>query len=309
MAANTLSKKPRKRQAKKVAFAVRLVATNRDYAEFCRESLKRVPPLKRRRLNLLTFDRWNDVALEEEKAGSQVETVFISRLCDIPESVQRQAQAGLASRHLLFLEGLPVEGIASRLVHLGVRDPRRLHIARETTPPAISRLVHRMVAGMAHAGGPKRIADAWIEDGLLVLLSPSFERMPVPLEKIARYVGGDAEARKDFEIDEDGSFLYWPGVDVHLGWEQCLYLVDPAAALAAKNRTAKFNKRYGAAIRSFRKERGLTQGEIQGMTERHLRRVEKGEVLASKTILEALASSHELPLDEYMKEIAGCAKL
>ncbi len=307
MATNTLSKKPRKGQAKET-ITVRLVATNKDYAKVCRESLKRVPPGRRRRLGLFTFDRWNDVAFGEEKAGPEVETVFISRLSDIPESIPRQAHAGSTSRHLLFLEGLPVEAIASRLVRLGVRNPRRLHIAREETPSTISRLIQRIVAGMAHADGPRRIADAWIENGVLVLLSPSFERMFVPLETIAKYVGGDSEELKNFEIDEDGSFLYWPRVDVHLGWEQCLYSVDPAAALAAKNKTARFNKRYGAAVRSFREERGLTQGEIRGLTERHLRRVEKGEVLASKATLETLASSHELPLDEYMKEVAKRTK-
>ena len=308
MATNTLIKKTRKSRSNKAVDPVRLVATNRDYAKLCRESLKRVPPARRRRLNLFAYDRWNDVALEEEKAGSEVETVFISRLCDIPKIVRRPTNVGPKSRHLLFLEGLPVEAIASRLVRLGVRDPRRLHIARETSPSTISRLVHRMVAGMAHADGPKRIADAWIEAGVLVLLSPSFERMFVPLKKIVKYVGDDPEAQKGFEIDEDGSFVYWPREDVHLGWEQCLDLVDPAAALATQARTADFIKRYGAAVRAFREERQLTQGQIQGMTERHLRRVEKGELLASKSTLEALASSHDLRLDGYMKEIAKRVK-
>ena len=137
-----------------------------------------------------------------------------------------------------------------------------------------------------------------------MLLSPHFERMRVPVQEIVKYIGDDPALQRDFEIDEDGSFLYWPHKDVHLGWEQCLYLIDPAAALATKDRTAKFNKSYGAAIRSFRKEHRLTQVEIQGLTERHLRRVEKGEVLASKATLEALASSHGVSLAEYMQEIA-----
>ncbi len=306
MAATTQTDTPRKQPTKRVREirVARLVATNKEYAKICRNSMKRIPSHGRQRLALHAFDRWSDVTLGNERAKSEVETVFISRLSDIPDRIQQEAHAGPTSRYLLFLESLPVEAITPRILRLGVRNPCRLHIAREDTPAAISGVVHRMIAGMMQVDGPRRIADAWIEDGTLVLLSPHFERMRVPLHEIVRYIGNDPVLQKDFEIDEDGSFLYWPREDVHLGWEQLLYLIDPAAALATKGRTAKFNKNYGAAIRSFREEHGLTQAEIQGLTDRHLRRIEKGEVLASKATLEALASSHGVSLAEYMKQIA-----
>ena len=159
MTSKTLTKK---RHAEKVSHAVRLVTTNREYRKFCQASLKRVPLARRRWFKLIAFDQWSDVSLEADKASGAGDTVFISRLCDIPETVQRQVHIGSTSRHLLFLEGLPVEAIASRLVRLGVRNPHRLHIARETTPATISQLIDRIVSGMAHTDGPKRIADACI---------------------------------------------------------------------------------------------------------------------------------------------------
>lgn len=113
---------------------------------------------------------------------------------------------------------------------------------------------------------------------------------------------------KRFEIDDDGSFLYWPHSDTHLGWEQFRQIIDPAAAVVAKQRSTEFNEKYGAAIRAVRNEYGLTQAEIKGVTDRNLRRVEKGEIQVSKKVLESLAKAHGLPLDEYLKVLADQMK-
>ena len=54
---------------------------------------------------------------------------------------------------------------------------------------------------------------------------------------------------RNFEIDPDGSFVHWPDIDVHLGWNQLLQAVDPGELRKALQRTEGFNERYGAAIR------------------------------------------------------------
>ncbi len=282
---------------------VRIVAINKVYGKLCRESLKRVRSPDRKRLSLLAFDRWQDVDLEPVQAP-EVETVFVSPLRDIPERVPPGAQAGSSGRHLLFAESLPVEAIASRLVGLGVKNAQRLHIAREDTSAAISGLLFRVFSGAIENDGPQRIADAWIEGDRLVLLAPSFQRLAIPLAKLEKFVGKNNDKIGCFEIDEDGSFLFWPHADVHLGWEQLLMLVDPTKALRAKQKTHAFNQRYGAAIRRFREENELRQADIKGLAERHLRRVEKGELMASKKTLELLAAAHHLDVNEYMNEIA-----
>ena len=284
-----------------VGSVLRVVTTNKMYGRWCRESLKRIQASGRTRLDILAFDHWEDVELAEPAEKQEVKTVFVSRLGDIPERLPGNACAG---KHLLFVEDLPVEAISSRIVRLGVKNDQRLHIARENTPSTISGLLFRVVAGIVQENGPQRIADAWIENGQLVLLAPSFARMTVPIAKLEKFLGNSIEDIAKFEIDEDGSFLYWPYADVHLGWEQFLMLVDPASAFEAKLKTREFSNRYGVAIRSFREECGLRQANIAGLTERHLRRVEKGEIMASKNALEALATAHELTLDVYMKEVA-----
>jgi hypothetical protein len=80
----------------------------------------------------------------------------------------------------------------------------------------------------------------------------------------------------NFEIDADGSFIYWPDLDVHLGWNQFLQAVDPEELRKAQRRSEGFNKRYEAAIRKLREEAGLAQSKVEGLTERQLRRIEQG---------------------------------
>jgi transcriptional regulator with XRE-family HTH domain len=69
-------------------------------------------------------------------------------------------------------------------------------------------------------------------------------------------------------------------------------------------KSRRFNERYGAAIRGFREARGLKQSEIQGVTDRHLRRVEHGQQPVTKSLLSALANAHGLALGDYLEKLA-----
>ena len=284
--------------------SVCVVATNAVYGELCRASLKRLPARFRDRVDLLAFSNIKAVRPRRKQAAK---TVYVSCLADFPEEGAKESlQAAGEVKHLLFLAGLPVEAMPARLLQLDIRNPHRLHLAAERSPDLVAELIYRLFSGMAHVDGPQPIVDAWVENEKLVLLSPTFDRLAVPLEKLSKLIGGNEEEVRAFDIDDDGRFLHWPHADVHLGWEQFLQLVDPAAALAAKQRSEEFNRRYGAAIRSVRDDSGLKQADIEGVTERHLRRVEHGDQAASKATLEALAKAHGIAVDEYLKQLAAC---
>ena len=277
-----------------------VVATNSDYAKLCSQSLKRLP--SRSNVELLCFASMEDVKLPAARPQS---TLFVSRLSDITRKAFGRAASGSGFKQLLFLEGLPVEAVAPRLLCLNIRNPERLHIAAERDETSIAELIYRLVRGMAQVVDAHAIVDAWIEQERLVLLAPSFARLGVPLEKLARFIGRNHAKVGSFEIDEDGRYLHWPHADVHLGWAQFRQLVDPTAALADVRKTKKFNQRYGAAIRAVREELGLKQADIHGVTERQLRRVEHGEQAASKATLEALAKAHTQSLEEYLEVLAN----
>jgi hypothetical protein len=105
-----------------------------------------------------------------------------------------------------------------------------------------------------------RILDAWWEGSTFVVVSPKvdgFRKLRVPVEKLPVLGRLSREQREVFEIDEEGTFIYWPSGDIHLGWEQFEYAVDETAHLKARLQTQAFNKTYGAAIAALRKEKGL----------------------------------------------------
>jgi len=281
-----------------------IVVTNPCYGKLCQDFFKHLSNAARSKLNLRTFSSWSEVK-DPRNFPQTMPTTFISRLADLPEQTTKRAREAQKTRYLLFLEEMPVEALSSRLTRLAIRDPRRLHIARQRDSGSISRILHRLIRAMARQQNANFILDAWIEDKDIVLLSPSFERLSVPLEKLVRFIGEDPKEIETFEIDEDGSFLFWPHADIHLGWEQMQQVMDPAAALAAQKKTEQFNRDYGAAIRGLREERGLRQADIVGVTERHLRRIEHGEQAVTSTNLKALAKAHGMRIDTYLKALAG----
>lgn len=159
---------------------------------------------------------------------------------------------------------------------------------------------------MSDASRENRIVDAWWEGTTLVVVSPTpegFRKLRVPLEKLPVLQKLSQEHRQEFQIDEEGTFLHWPGGDIHLGWERFEYTVDKAASLKAKQQTEAFNKAYGAAIRKLRREKGLRQSDIEGLTARQVGRIESGQ-RATLSALQKLAQSHGLSTHEYMEELA-----
>ncbi len=130
----------------------------------------------------------------------------------------------------------------------------------------------------------------------------------VPVSSLPALSGQPRVVLRNFVIDPDGSFVHWPDLDVHLGWNQFLQAVDPEEFRKAQQRTEGYNKRYGAAIRKVREEAGLSQSRIEGLTERQLRRIEQGECRATRTALAALAKAHGLDTNSYVERLAKAMK-
>ncbi len=146
--------------------------------------------------------------------------------------------------------------------------------------------------------------DARLVDDWLLVRGPMGRMLHVPLESIRALTGRPRSAVRNFTIDPDGSFIEWPDLDVHLGWDQFLQAVEPAEHRKAQQRTAGFNRRYGAAIRAVREQAGILQSRIEGLTERQLRRIEKGESRATTSAIDALARAHGLDPNAYMESLA-----
>ncbi len=284
-------------------FRVRLVAPDPGVRRWLKKQLKPDIAPGKPQISVDFAANWEDVTGDGGDPEADCIPITAARVEDIP--FEAPVRHGHAAKYMLFAEDLPIEAVVPRILPLGVRDPKRLHITTQKGWLAMADMLHRLVLGLGEPQAPPRIVDAWIEKANLALLEPSFDRLHVPLEQLEPYIGADPETVHAFELDEDGSFVYWPHADAYFGWEQCQELVDPLAALDAKQRAQEFNTRYGAAIEETRKAHGVRQKDVTGVTERHLRRVERGDVRASKAVLEALANAHGLSLEEYLSEVAG----
>jgi len=211
------------------------------------------------------------------------------------------------TRLLVFNDGLSADTLLSRFLELQIRSSGRFYVAEFGVGKsyAAGLLLKRLAASLDTNDESDRILDARIEDGRLHVVSPDFRRLIVPIEQIPGLKNEDSASVQKFEIDEDGSFLYWPGLDLHLGWSQLLQIADPEAARKALQRNEEFNERYGEAVRKVREEAGLKPGDISGISEKQLRRIESGECRLTSNAIGALSQSHQLAANEYMKKLAG----
>ena len=108
--------------------------------------------------------------------------------------------------------------------------------------------------------------------------------------------------RSSFTISSEGSYIHWPEVDVHIDLDAIRYLKDETWRHKKDREQLMYDLRFGEAVAVLRKQYGLKQADIRGLSERHVRRIEKGERTKIDT-LAILARSHGLPLKEYLDKI------
>ena len=94
---------------------------------------------------------------------------------------------------------------------------------------------------------------------------------------------------------------------MHLDLDALRYIVDPAWRARADLERVTHHARFGRAVSVIRKEHGLKQTEIPGVSARQVRRVEGGSLPRSET-LRRLARAHGVDLREYLARIAATAE-
>lgn len=262
---------------------------------------REVGPAARPRLRLWTS--WGELA--RRNVG---QVFIISGLRDLtsePELSKARHFAAPSKRFLLFMgrDAMPAESIAESLMALGVRGKERLHLARLEADDELS-FLRRFVAGLLASDQDGSIMDAWWDRDELVVISPSFQRLRIPLAKLPKLRSASSAERERFEIDAQGDFVFWPSHDVHMGWAQFQQAVDPQARLKAQQKHEQFNERCGRAIRALRESKGLSQQDITGLDERTVRRIEQGKTRATANALSKLAKAHGMTPADHMAAVA-----
>lgn len=208
--------------------------------------------------------------------------------------------------HLLFTEpATHPDQVARWMRTTRIRSENRLHVVKveDLEAPQVSQLLGRVCSALGRDGSRGSIIDAYYAGDTLHVRGPKHRMLHVPVSSIPALRGQSPAVLRNFEIDPDGSFIYWPDLDVHLGWKQFLQAVDPAELRRAQQRSAGFNERYGAAIRRVREAAGILQSKVEGLTERQLRRIEQGECRATAAAILSLARAHGLDANAYMERL------
>ena len=140
-----------------------------------------------------------------------------------------------ATRLLVFRnEEVSADRLLSRIVDMQIRTPQRFYVmeassgsGKKTRITVLNSLLRRLTSALQAVDKRERILDAKVEDEVLHVISPDLNRIDVLIADIPEFRNVDASKIHNFEIDKDGSFIYWPDLDLHLGWEQLEQIVDP----------------------------------------------------------------------------------
>ena len=163
---------------------------------------------------------------------------------------------------------------------------------------------------------PKRVLTAWslgcpdqliataqvVDDELFVmacdhtLFKVNFAELPA-LNRIPK------KQRSLFTISSEGSYIHWLEGDVHIGLDAIRYVKDDSWRKKTEREKLLYDVRFGEAVATFRKRHNLRQADFEGLSERQMRRIEKGERTRVDT-LEVVAKTHGLSLNAYLNGIA-----
>ena len=162
----------------------------------------------------------------------------------------------------------------------------------------------------------KRIKSAWeweAEAELIAIASASADSLfvmgcdlktwEIPFSSLPHLDRVPQSEKGNFELDEDGSYLYWKCGDFHVDLEDLKAAVDPEFKEQLLVAKLEYGKCFGKAIAAVRKSHKLNQDAIEGISDRHLRRIENEGQQPSLDALKKLAASHGLDLEDYLGKV------
>ena len=201
------------------------------------------------------------------------------------------------TRYLVVLD-VPEQAALRLASTLRLHKPdRRLQVCRD--PSVVKRLVIALKRPAAWEG----ILDAYVlADSLVVVLGDMSVRQ-FPTKRLPQIRRFEPAVLKRFEIDSAGSYLYWPDRDAHMGPSQMLQAVDPMHLADVEIRRYEMEK-VSLALLDMRKDRQLKQAEIPGLSERHVRRLEREEARLTVDAATKFANAFGQTRSEFLDELS-----
>lgn len=179
-----------------------------------------------------------------------------------------------------------------------------VHTLRNTIVHRGAQVPLRVLRAWAEGSQDIVIASATVDDGLLLVQDCAANIHEFPFAANRALAELSSDQRRSFEIDPDGNYIYWPSVDIHLDMDTIKStLYSDHRERAARERVTR-DARFGRAIAMLRKEHGLFQGSVPGLSARQLSRIERGDRASVKAI-EHLAEAHQMEINTYLNDVAN----
>ena len=201
------------------------------------------------------------------------------------------------TRYLVVLD-VPEQEVPRLASTLRLHKPdRRLRVSRDPL------VVKRLIIALKRPAPWEGILDAYVlEDSLVVVLGDMSVRR-IPIRRLPRVGELEPAEFRRFAIDSAGSYLYWPHHDVHMGPSQMLQAVDPMYLADVEIRRYEM-ARVSLALLDMRNDRRLKQTEIPGLSERHVRRLEREQVRLTVKAATRFANAFGLTQSEFLEELS-----
>lgn len=204
--------------------------------------------------------------------------------------------SGRETRYLVILD-TPVPATMRLPGILGLHKPEpRLHV----TPDPLT--IRRLVVAQARSGPVGGIVDAYVLGADLVVVLGDLSTRELPIDDLS--VLDCVHDVESFRLDVDGSFIEWPEDDLHVDASGLLREVDPAWMAELEIERLRTD-RTGEALTEMRKQAGLRQADIEGLSNRHVRRIEKGVSPLSLEAARSFATAFRMELGEFLDRLAG----
>ncbi len=227
------------------------------------------------------------------------QTLVVARASELigPDRLALPDWVDTETRYLVLLD-VPEQAALRLASALRLHKPdQRLRVCRD--PQVVKRLVIALKRPAAWEG----ILDAFVlGDALVVVLGDMSER-EFPIRRLPRIRRFEPAVVGRFEIDSAGSYLYWPDHDVHMGPSQMLQAVDPIYLSDVEIRRYEMEK-VSLALLDMRNDRHLKQTDIPGLSERHVRRLEKENARLTVEAAARFASAFAMTLPEFLDELS-----
>lgn len=206
-------------------------------------------------------------------------------------------RCGMDTFYLVFMN-LPLPAAMRLPTLLGLHKPdRRLHLTREMGA------LRRLVIARNRAVPMEGILDAYVLDDELVLVLGDLTIRSFPRERVPEAGQLTRDRFVAFEIDPDGSYLRWTDLDIDLGVSGLLQAVDPSYLADVEiDRLSRENT--AEELARMRADRGLRQRDVPGLSERQVRRLEKGTSRLTADAARQYAAAFGLSLNEFLNELS-----